>query len=144
MPGKVNPTQSEAVLMVAAQVHGLDSAVAHACSRANLQLHVMRPVVAYDVLRMVDLLAGACDSLRRHCVEGVELDRSRIDADVAASLMLVTALSPLVGYDRASAIAHDAHRRGIDLRTAALDAGVDAGTFDAAVDPARMTRPDDA
>jgi fumarate hydratase class II len=128
--------------MVAAQVHGLDAAVAHAAARANLQLHVMRPVVAYDVLRQVDLLAGACDSLRRHCVEGVELDRVRIDEGVSSSLMLVTALSPVVGYDRASAIAHDAHASGSTLKEAALRAGVDAATFDAAVDPGRMTRPD--
>jgi fumarate hydratase class II len=144
MPGKVNPTQAEAVLMVAAQVHGLDAAVAHASARANLQLHVMRPVVAYDVLRAVDLLASACDSLRRHCIEGVKLDRSRIDLAVSSSLMLVTALSPVIGYDRASAIAHDAHERGIGLREAALDAGVGPEVFDAAVDPARMTRPDGA
>ena len=144
MPGKVNPTQAEAVLMVAAQIHGLDAAVAHASARANLQLHVMRPVVAYDVLRQLDLLADACDSLRRHCIEGVELDRVRIELAVSSSLMLVTALSPVIGYDRASAIAHDAHERGIGLREAALDAGVEADVFDSAVDPARMTRPDDA
>jgi fumarate hydratase class II len=142
MPGKVNPTQPEAVLMVAAQVHGLDTAVAHAAGRANFQLHVMRPVIIYDVLRMVDLLSGACDSLRRHCIDGVELDEARIAADLANSLMLVTALSPVIGYDKSAAIAHHAHVHGLSLREAALALGVDAQTFDATVRPADMTHPD--
>ena len=141
MPGKVNPTQPEAVLMVAAQIHGLDTAVAHSASRANFQLHVMRPVIAYDVLAMIDLLAGACDSLRRHCIEGVELDEARIRADLANSLMLVTALSPVIGYDRSAAIAHHAHVHGLSLREAALALGVDEQTFDATVRPADMTHP---
>ncbi len=142
MPGKVNPTQPEAVLMVAAQVHGLDAAVAHACSRANLQLHVMRPLLAYDVLRMVDLLAGACDSLRRHCIDGIELDRGRIETDLERSLMLVTALTPAIGYDRAAAIAHHAHEHGLTLRDAALALEVDPDVFDTVVRPEHMTRPD--
>jgi fumarate hydratase class II len=142
MPGKVNPTQPEAVLMVAAQVHGLDSAVAHSASRANFQLHVMRPVIAYDVLRMIDLLAGACDSLRRHCIDGVELDENRIRADLANSLMLVTALSPVIGYDKSAAIAHHAHVHEHSLRDAALALGVDEATFDATVRPGDMTHPD--
>ena len=141
MPGKVNPTQPEAVLMVAAQIHGLDTAVAHACSRANFQLHVMRPVIAYDVLRMIDLLAGACDSLRSHCIVGIELDLARIASDLTNSLMLVTALSPVIGYDRSAAVAHHAHEHGLSLRESALALGVDADVFDATVRPGDMTHP---
>jgi fumarate hydratase class II len=141
MPGKVNPTQPEAVLMVAAQIHGLDAAVAHAASRSNFQLHVMRPVIAYDVLRMTDLLTGACDSLRRHCIDGIELDLDRIETDLGRSLMLVTALSPVIGYDRSAAIAHHAHEHGLSLREAALALDVEAELFDAHVRAADMTHP---
>ena len=101
----------------------------------------MRPVIAYDVLRMIDLLAGACDSLRRHCIDGIELDHGRIEADLANSLMLVTALSPVIGYDRSAAIAHHAHEHALSLREAALALGVDADVFDATVRPADMTHP---
>ncbi len=142
MPGKVNPTQPEAVLMVAAQIHGLDAAVAHACSRSNFQLHVMRPGIVYDVLRMVDLLTGACDSLREHCIDGVELDEARITALLENSLMLVTALSPVIGYDKSAAIAHHAHVHGLSLREAALALDVEPDVFDRTVRPAEMTRPD--
>ncbi len=139
MPGKVNPTQCEAMVMVCIQVLAEDSAVAMAGSQGNLELNAMRPVIINDFLRAARALGDACTKLRRYAIEGAELCRERIQEDVDRSLMLVTALSPVLGYDNASAIAHRANDEGISLREAAVKSGlIDAGRFDEVVDPRAM------
>jgi len=140
MPGKVNPTQCEAIVMIGTQVLGLDAAVASAASEGNFQLNVMRPVVIHNVLTACRIIAEGANTFRIHTVEGVEINRERIAELLARSLMLVTSLSPIIGYDQAARIAHDAHHRGITLREAALASGlIDAETFDKVVDPGAMT-----
>ncbi|MCC7032715.1 MAG: class II fumarate hydratase [Acidobacteria bacterium] len=142
MPGKVNPTQSEALTMVAVQVHGNDHAVAFANSQGQLQLNVYKPVILHNVLESIDLLADACLSFDAHCARGLEPDRARIEAHVRESLMLVTALTPHIGYERAAAIARAAHEGGLTLRESALASGeVTSEQFDTWVRPERMTRP---
>ncbi len=142
MPGKVNPTQCEALTMAAVQVMGNDAAVGMAASQGNFQLNVFLPVMAYNYLQSVGLLADAAESFRAHCVAGIIPNRERIAQNLEGSLMLVTALSPKLGYDKAAAIAGDAHRRGVTLRQAALDSGLLTGEeFDALVVPLDMTRP---
>jgi fumarate hydratase class II len=139
MPGKVNPTQCEAMVMVCIQVIGLDTAVAFAGSQGNFELNAMRPVIINNVLSAARTLGDACDHMRRFSVEGTELYRARIDQAVGQSLMLVTALSPVIGYDNAAHIAEAADRDGSTLRAAALKSGkIDAKTFDAIVDPKEM------
>jgi fumarate hydratase, class II len=139
MPGKVNPTQCEAVLMVCAQVLGHDTAVAFAASQGNLELNTMRPLIIANFLHSARILAGACRTFRVFCVEGAELNRVQIAEHVSRSLMLVTALSPVIGYDRAAAIAHKADAEGSTLREAALASGfISAQDFDRVVDPASM------
>jgi fumarate hydratase class II len=139
MPGKVNPTQSEAMVMVCTQVLGLDAAVAFAGAQGNFQLNVMRPLVIGNFLHAARILGDACDGFRRHAIAGAELDRARIAELLGRSLMLVTALAPVIGYDRAAAIAHEAHAHGLTLREAALQSGhIDAARFDAVVDARRM------
>jgi fumarate hydratase class II len=143
MPGKVNPTQCEALTMVAARVFGTDAAVAFAGSQGTLELNVYKPVIADGVLESVTLLADACDAFDRYCAAGIEPDAPRMEALVAGSLMLVTALVPAIGYDRAAAIAKKAHAEGRTLREAALALGALSGEeFDRLVVPASMTRPD--
>lgn len=137
MPGKVNPTQQEAVVMVCLQVLGEGSIVA-AVAQGNFELNVMRPIIINNVLYSATILGDACVKLRSFSVEGTELDTERIGELVGASLMLVTALSPVIGYDTASAIAHKADDEGTSLREAALASGIDAAQFDAVVDPRRM------
>ncbi len=142
MPGKVNPTQAEALTMVVVQVYGNDAAVAFAASQGNFELHVFKPVMIHNVLESVRLLADGCRSFRVHCAEGIEPDRARIAELVSRSLMLVTALNPHIGYDKAAAIAKKAHEEGTTLREAALALGfVTAEEFDAWVDPSKMTGP---
>jgi fumarate hydratase, class II len=142
MPGKVNPTQAEALTMVVVQVYGNDAAVAFAASQGNFELHVYKPVMIHNVLESVRLLADGCRSFRVHCAEGIEPDRARIADLVARSLMLVTALNPHVGYDKAAAIAKKAHEEGTTLREAALALGfVTAEEFDRWIDPSKMTGP---
>ncbi len=139
MPGKVNPTQSEAMTMVAVQVFGNDAAVKFAGSQGNFELNVFKPVMAANVLRSIRLLADTCDSFREFAIEGLVADRQRIAEHVARSLMLVTALSPRIGYDRAAAVAKKAHHEGGTLREAALALGyVTAEEFDDLVRPERM------
>ncbi|MBP2368455.1 class II fumarate hydratase [Pseudonocardia parietis] len=138
MPGKVNPTQQEAMVMVCLQVLGEDSIVAAAGAQGNFELNAMRPIIINNVLHSATILGDACVKLRTFSVEGTELDTERIGELVGASLMLVTALSPVIGYDEASAIAHKADDEGTSLREAALACGVDAAQFDAVVDPRRM------
>jgi fumarate hydratase class II len=138
MPGKVNPTQQEAMVMVCLQVLGEDSIVASAGSQGNFELNAMRPLIINNVLHSARILGDDCEKLRRYSVEGTELDRARISEFVGLSLMLVTALSPHIGYDRASAIAHKAENDGTTLREAALAMGVAAEEFDRIVDPKKM------
>jgi fumarate hydratase class II len=142
MPGKVNPTQSEAMTMVAAQVHGATSAVGFAGSQGNFELNVFKPVIIYNFLHSVTLLADACRGFVEFMINGIEVDREQVDYYVNNSLMLVTALAPKVGYDNAAKIAHTAHVDHSSLREAALKLGYLTGEeFDAAVKPETMTHP---
>jgi fumarate hydratase class II len=140
MPGKVNPTQAEAMTMVCAEISGNNAAVLFAASQGHLQLNVFKPVIAFNVLRSVRLLADAARSFTELCVAGIEPDRERIADSVSRSLMLVTALVPAIGYDRAAKIARTAQARGTTLREEALVTGwIDGATFDRLVDPFAMT-----
>ena len=123
MPGKVNPTQCEALTMVCAEVLGHDVTIGFAGSQGNFELNVYKPVIIHDFLHSVTILADACGTFREYCVEGIEADRARIAELVDRSLMLVTALTPRIGYDRAAAIAKQAHHDGVTLREAALASG---------------------
>ncbi len=139
MPGKVNPTQSEAMTMVAVQVFGNDTAVKIAGSQGNFELNVFKPVMIRNVLHSTKLLADVCATFREFCVEGLALDRERIAELVNRSLILVTALSPTLGYDKAAEIAEKAHHEGITLKDAALALGyVTEEEFDAVVRPEDM------
>ena len=139
MPGKVNPTQSEAMTMVACQVFGNDTAVKVAGSQGNFELNVFKPVMIRNVLHSARLLGDACRSFREFCVEGLEADRARIEELLGRSLMLVTALAPSIGYDRAAEIAKKAHHDGTTLKQAALSLGyLTEEEYDAAVVPERM------
>ena len=142
MPGKVNPTQCEAMTMVAAQVHGATAAVGFAGSQGNFELNVFKPVIIYNFLHSVTLIADACKGFVEFMVNGIELDREKIDYYVNNSLMLVTALAPKIGYDKAAKVAHTAHVEHSSLREAALKLGYLTGEeFDAALKPETMTHP---
>jgi fumarate hydratase class II len=142
MPGKVNPTQCEAMIMVCIQVMGNDAAVAVAGSRGNLELNVCKPVIIHNVLHSITLLSGACRSFRKFAVVGLEPDRAQIQRHLENSLMLVTALNPLIGYDKAAEVAKKAHAEGATLREAALSLGyLTPEEFDRAVRPEDMTHP---
>lgn len=138
MPGKVNPTQCEALIMIATQVLGNDATVAFAGAQGNFELNVMRPVIAANVLHAIRILADGCRSFLRFSVEGTTLNEQKIKHYVDVSVMLVTALSPVIGYDKASAIAHRAMEKNETLREAALASGVSAAVFDQNVDPRQM------
>jgi fumarate hydratase class II len=139
MPGKVNPTQSEAMTMVAAQVYGNDAAIAFSASQGNFELNVFKPVMIHNLLDSISLLADACDSFATNCAAGIEPNRARIAELLEASLMLVTALNPHIGYDRAAQIAKKAHAEGTTLKEAAVTLGyVTAAEFDAWVRPEQM------
>jgi fumarate hydratase class II len=139
MPGKVNPTQAEAMTMVAAQVYGNDAAVKFAGSQGNFELNVYKPVMAANVIRSARLIADACDSFREFAVAGVTANRVRIGELVSQSLMLVTALNPVIGYDKAAEVAKKAHKEGTTLKAAALALGyVTEEQFDEVVRPERM------
>jgi fumarate hydratase, class II len=142
MPGKVNPTQCEAVTMVAVQVMGNDAAIGFAGSQGNFELNVFKPVMIHNFLHSVRLIAGACHGFVEYAIKGMEIDRARIDEYVKNSLMLVTALSPHIGYDKAAKVAHTAHHEKISLREAALKLGYLSGEeFDRWVRPEDMTHP---
>jgi fumarate hydratase, class II len=142
MPGKVNPTQCEAMTMVAVQVMGNDAAIGFADSQGNFELNVFKPVIIHNFLHSVRLLSDTCRSFTEHCATGMELNRAQIDRHVQNSLMLVTALSPVVGYDKAAKIAHTAHVEGSNLRDAAIKLGYLSGDeFDKWVKPEEMTHP---
>jgi fumarate hydratase, class II len=142
MPGKVNPTQCEAVTMVAVQVMGNDAAIGIAGSQGNFELNVFKPVMIFNYLHSVELLADASVSLVDHCIEGIEVNREQIDRYVHNSLMLVTALAPKIGYDNAAKVAKAAHHAHTTLREAALNLGlISAEDFDSLVKPEDMTHP---
>ena len=142
MPGKVNPTQSEAMTMVAVQVMGNDAAIGFAGSQGNFELNVYKPVIIFNFLNSVRLLTDTCRSFREHCVAGMEIDVERIAYFVNSSLMLVTALAPKIGYDKAAEIAKKAHHEKLSLREAALKLGyLTEKEFDELVRPEKMTHP---
>jgi fumarate hydratase class II len=143
MPGKINPTQSEALTMVAVQVFGNDTAVAFAGTQGHFQLNVYKPVMLHNTLESIELLADGIRSFDERCARGIEPNRERIRRNVEESLMLVTALNPHIGYENSARIALKAHRDGTSLREAALALGiVSAEDFDKWIDPAAMTRPE--
>src|SRR5258706_6248284 len=123
MPGKVNPTQCEALTMVACQVMGNDVAINFGGSQGHLELNVFKPLIIHNVLQSVRLLADGMTSFDEHCARGIEPDRARIEELLERSLMLVTALNPYIGYDKAAEIAKKAHREGTTLKAAALALG---------------------
>ncbi|MCC7043349.1 MAG: class II fumarate hydratase [Acidobacteria bacterium] len=144
MPGKVNPTQSEALTMVCAQVMGNDVAVGIGGASGNFELNVFKPLIIHNVLQSLKLLGDAAANFEQFCAAGIEPNVSRIQANLEQSLMLVTALNPHIGYDNAAKIAKKAHKDGTTLREAATALGlVSANDFDAWVDPKRMTEPGD-
>jgi fumarate hydratase, class II len=142
MPGKVNPTQSEAMTMVAVQVMGNDAAIGFAGSQGNFELNVFNPVMIHNLLHSIRLLRDACRSFVEHCVVGIELNRARIEEHLRNSLMLVTALNPHIGYDNAARIAKHAHKQGISLKESAVELGLlTPEQFDEYVKPEEMTHP---
>jgi fumarate hydratase class II len=142
MPGKVNPTQSEAMTMVCCQVMGNDAAIGFAGSQGNFELNVFKPVIIHNFLHSVRLLSDACRAFTHHCAIGIEPNMERINHYVQDSLMLVTALNPHIGYDKAAQIAKKAHKEKTSLREAAIASGHLTGEqFDAWVIPEAMTRP---
>jgi len=139
MPGKVNPTQCEAIVMICIQVIGEDNAVAFAGSQGNFELNAMRPIIINNFLHAARIIADGCEKFNEFCVEGIKLNRKQIEYYLTRSLMLVTALSPVIGYDKASAIAHSAVDNDQSLEEAALASGfIDKAEFDRAVDPEKM------
>ena len=141
MPGKVNPTQAEAMTMVCTQVFGNQASVAFAGSQGHFELNVFKPLIAFATLQSVKLLTEAAESFRVHCIEGITANTERIGDLVARSLMLVTALTPKIGYDKAAEIAKAAHQNGTTLREEALKHGVSAQDFDETVRPETMLAP---
>jgi fumarate hydratase class II len=142
MPGKVNPTQVEAITQVCAQVMGNDAAVGFAGSQGHFELNVMKPMMAYNVLQSMQLLGDACGTFTDNCVVGIQADTVRIEKLMRESLMLVTALAPTIGYDNATAVAKTAHKNGTTLKEEAINLGfVDAETFDKVVRPENMIGP---
>ena len=142
MPGKVNPTQCEAMTMVCVQVMGNDTVVGLAGSQGNFELNVFKPVIIHNVLESIRLLSDACDSFRARCVEGLELNQARVSELMNQSLMLVTALNPTIGYDNAAKAAKKAYHDGTTLKQAVLDLGLlTAAQFDRAIRPSEMVAP---
>ncbi|MFA6968493.1 class II fumarate hydratase [Bosea sp. (in: a-proteobacteria)] len=141
MPGKVNPTQAEAMTMVATQVHGNQATIGFAASQGHFELNVFKPVIAAAFLQSVRLLGDACDSFRENCVVGIVANEAQLKDLLSRSLMLVTALAPVIGYDKAASIAKNAHHNGTTLRDEALKAGVEPDVFDATVKPELMLGP---
>jgi fumarate hydratase class II len=144
MPGKVNPTQAEALTMVCVKVMGNDVAVGFAGSQGHFELNVFKPMIAYNVLQSMQLLGDAAGSFADNCVDGIEANLPRIEKLMKESLMLVTALAPTIGYDNATKVAKTAHRNGTTLREEAIALGfVDGETFDRIVRPEQMIGPED-
>ena len=143
MPGKVNPTQTEALTMVCAQVMGNDAGVGFAGSQGHFELNVFKPMIAHNVIQSIQLLSDSTKSFVERCVSGIKANEARINFLMEESLMLVTALSPVIGYDKSSKVAKLAHSKGSTLKEAALELGyVTSEEFDRIVDPAQMVGPD--
>lgn len=143
MPGKVNPTQAEALTMVAIQVYGYDTAIAFAASQGNLELNVYKPLIISNLIHSMRLLADGCHHFAALCIDGLEVNQGQMEAHVRNSLMLVTALTPRLGYDRAARVAQVAHRDGISLREACAKLGfLSAEEFDQVVRPETMVHPE--
>jgi len=143
MPGKVNPTQCEAMTMVCTQVMGNDVTISVAGASGNFELNVYRPVIAYNIIQSIRLLTDACDSFRVHCVDGIEANEERIRSNLYNSLMLVTTLNPHIGYDKAAEVAEKAYKDNLSLREAIIDLGYMSGEeFDQLVQPEKMIRPE--
>jgi fumarate hydratase, class II len=139
MPGKVNPTQCEAMVMIAIQVIGEDTAVAFAGSQGNFELNAMRPIIINNFLHSARILGDGCEKFRTFSVEGTKLNENRIGHYVAESVMLVTALSPVIGYEKSAHIAQNAMRDDSTLKAAALASGdIDEATYDKVMDPNGM------
>ncbi len=142
MPGKVNPTQSEAMTMVAVQVMGNDAAIGFAGSQGNFELNVFKPVMIHNLLHSIRLIHDACHGFVEYCIAGLGINREQIEHHLRDSLMLVTALNPHIGYDNSAKIAKNAHKKGISLRESAIELGLLAGEkFDELVKPEEMTHP---
>ncbi|PAF48301.1 fumarate hydratase, class II [Helicobacter sp. 12S02232-10] len=142
MPGKVNPTQCEAVTMVAVQVMGNDAAIGFGASQGNFELNVFKPVLIYNFLQSLSLLADCMDSFNQHCAKGIEPNLEKIDYNLHHSLMLVTALNPHIGYENAAKVAKNAHKKGISLKESCVELGLlSAEDFDRFVIPANMIKP---
>ena len=142
MPGKVNPTQCEAMTMVCLQVQGLNQAIINASSHGHFELNVYKPLIIHNILTMIDLLSDSIKSFVENCLEGLQANETRIKAYLNHSLMLVTALNPVIGYDNAAKIAKHAHENHISLKESALALGLlSASEFDKAIDPAKMAHP---
>jgi fumarate hydratase class II len=142
MPGKVNPTQVEAITQVCAHVMGNDAAVGFAGSQGHFELNVMKPMMAYNVLQSMQLIGDACGAFTDNCVLGIKADQVRIEKLMRESLMLVTALAPTIGYDNATTVAKTAHKNGTTLKEEAINLGfVDAETFEKVVRPEEMIGP---
>jgi fumarate hydratase class II len=142
MPGKVNPTQSEAMTMVCVQVIGNDNTIGIAGSQGNFELNVFKPVMIFNFLHSVDLLAGACDGFREFAIEGVQADEEQIAEYVAESLMIVTALNEHIGYDKSAESAKHAHKHKLRLKEAVVGLGhLTEEEFDRLVQPKKMTQP---
>ena len=143
MPGKVNPTQCEAMTMVCTQVMGNDVTITVAGASGNFELNVYRPVIAYNIIQSIRLLTDACDSFRVHCVDGIEANEERIRSNLYNSLMLVTTLNPHIGYDKAAEVAEKAYKDNLSLREAIIDLGYMSGEeFDQLVQPEKMIHPE--
>ncbi len=142
MPGKINPTQAEALIQVCIQVMGNDSAVTFAGSSGNFELNVCKPIIIYNFLQSVRLLSDACESFNKNCVRGIEPNREKIQEYLDKSLMLVTALNPIIGYDKAADIAQKAHKEDKTLKEAAVELGyLTEEEFEKAINPEEMTEP---
>jgi fumarate hydratase class II len=142
MPGKVNPTQCEAMTMVAAQVIGNDAAIAIGGSQGNFELNVYKPMMIFNLVQSITLLTDTCTSFSEYAVKGLQADRERIDHLVRQSLMLVTALNPTLGYDKSAQIAKKAHKEKTTLKAAAVALGhLSEEEFDSIVRPEKMAYP---
>ena len=142
MPGKVNPTQCEAMTMVCAQVIGNHTTVSFAGSQGHMELNVFKPVLAYNLIQSIRLLTDACISFADNCIQGIEPNRENITALMERSLMLVTALAPKIGYDNATIVAKTAHKKGTTLKEEAVALGFVTETeFDKIVRPEQMIKP---